>query len=279
MIKKILLLLATLLACGVLGFFLYKYIIQEVIIDNSDVLGSSTQSTTTYPRDGYSYISVKTNVGTFNAYVYKASLSKVTVKTVAANKSTCKNNCPTKTLKQYVDENKAVAGMNGTYFCPPDYSNCKGKVNSFDFAFYNSNQKVWLNKNALSWNKTAIALFKGKSVKFCMDTTKCSTSGVTAAISNYPALVQEGKIVVEKGDVQPYQRNKGIKGAIGSDGKNIYLVLMPNTTITEAAYVARALGMINALNVDGGGSSAMYVGGFYKIGPGRSLPNAIVLTQ
>jgi len=278
MLARILLVFAIV---GSLTYFSFSLINKSGVFSDVEVLGSNSggQSITTTAVEGYSYIPVKTNYGTFYAYVYKANLSKVTVKTVAANKETCKNNCSTKTLKQYVDENGAVAGMNGTYFCPPDYAGCKAKTNSFDFAFYNSNKGVWLNKNALRWNKTAIATFKGKTAKFCMDTTKCSSSGVTAGISNYPALLQDSKIVLEKGDVQEYQRKKGTKGAIGTDGKNIYLVLLPNTTITEAAYVCRALGMTSALNLDGGGSSAMYVGGAYKIGPGRTLPNAIVIVK
>lgn len=249
-------------------------------IDLETVLGASTgQAITTTAPDGYSYLKIKTDKGTFYAHVYKANLSKVTVKTVAANKDNCKNNCPTKALKQYATENNALAAMNGAYFCPPDYPSCKGKVNSSDFALYNSNKAVWLNKSAISWNKTAMAIFKGKSVQFCMDTTKCKTSGATAAISNFPALVQDSHIVVEKGDIQPYQRNKGTKGAIGTDGKNIYLMLIQNVTITEEAYVTRALGLTNALNLDGGGSSAMYVNGVYKVGPGRLLPNAIVISK
>jgi exopolysaccharide biosynthesis protein len=248
---------------------------------SESVLGSNSggQNITTNVGDGYSYVSVKTNLGTFYAHVYKAKLSSINIKSVAANKDTCKNNCPTKPLKQYIDENGALAGMNGTYFCPPDYPNCKSKTNSFDFAFYNSNQKKWLNKNSLKWNKTAAMTVKNGKVKFCMDTTKCSSDGVSAGISNYPALLQDGRIVVEKGDVQQYQKQKGTKGAIGTDGSNIYLILSPSTTINEFAYVCRALGMTSALNVDGGGSSAMYAGGRYRVGPGRSLPNAIVLTK
>ncbi len=260
---------------------IYFFVSTKHLINLSNVLGTSSsgQSITTTAPQGYSVQRVKTNYGTFYAYIYKASLNSVTVKTVSGSKETCKANCVTKTLKQYATENNAVAAINGAYFCPPDYPSCKKKINSSDFAFYNSNKKVWLNKNALGWNKTAMALFKGKSAQFCMDTTKCSTSGVTAAISNFPALLQEGRIVVEKGDIQAYQRQKGTKGFIGSDGKNIYLVLVSNVTITEEAYVARALGLTNALNIDGGGSSALYVNGAYKIGPGRLLPNAIVLTK
>jgi exopolysaccharide biosynthesis protein len=49
--------------------------------------------------------------------------------------------------------------------------------------------------------------------------------------------------------------------------------------VTESAYVLQALGARDAINLDGGGTSAMYLGGSYRVGPGRLLPNAIVLTK
>jgi exopolysaccharide biosynthesis protein len=48
-------------------------------------------------------------------------------------------------------------------------------------------------------------------------------------------------------------------------------------TVPDTGYVFKALGADYALNLDGGGSSALYFGG-YKVGPGRNLPNAIVFT-
>ncbi len=49
--------------------------------------------------------------------------------------------------------------------------------------------------------------------------------------------------------------------------------------MVDAAYVMKALGAKDALNLDGGGSSALYLNGSYLVGPGRSLPNAIVLVK
>jgi len=39
------------------------------------------------------------------------------------------------------------------------------------------------------------------------------------------------------------------------------------------------LGVKYALNLDGGGSSALYLNGSYIVGPGRSLPNAVILVK
>ena len=229
---------------------------------------------------GYSYQTVKNGRGTFGVYLIKMHLSQVRVKTVSANKDTCKDNCPTKSLAEYVKENNGYAGMNGTYFCPPDYDSCKGKVNSYDYALYNSNLGKWLSKSSLNWSKTGLAAFNGTNPMFYKKSTDYGGGSVTAGIVNYPTLVNKGEVVVSSGDLTSFQKDiKGLRGAIGAGGSNLYLAIITGATVTDAAHVMRDLGALNALNLDGGGSSAMYINGSYAIGPGRSLPNAIVLTR
>ncbi|PJE62049.1 hypothetical protein COU87_01310 [Candidatus Roizmanbacteria bacterium CG10_big_fil_rev_8_21_14_0_10_39_12] len=46
-------------------------------------------------------------------------------------------------------------------------------------------------------------------------------------------------------------------------------------TVAESAYVIHALGIQNAMNLDSGGSTALWSSG-YKAGPGRNIPNAIL---
>jgi exopolysaccharide biosynthesis protein len=58
----------------------------------------------------------------------------------------------------------------------------------------------------------------------------------------------------------------------------LWAVVTRNATVPESGYVFTALGAHYAMNLDGGGSTAMYFGG-YKVGPGRLLPNAIVFTN
>lgn len=227
----------------------------------------------------YSYTNVNTSKGAFGTHLIKAELSKIKVKTLTANTDTCKDNCPTKNLAQYVSENNGFAGINGTYFCPPDYPACSGKINSYDYAVYNSNSEKWLSKNSLDWNKTGLATFSGSSAKFYKDSTEYGGGNVSAGIVNYPPLLQGNSIVVKESDLTTFQKDvKGTRGAIGSDGKYIYLALINGATVIDAAYVMQALGATSALNLDGGGSSALYIEGSYVVGPGRGLPNAIVLT-
>jgi hypothetical protein len=230
--------------------------------------------------EGYSYTTVSTEKGKFGVSLFKFPMSSVTIKTVSANSDNCKDNCPTKNLETYVKENNGYAGINGTYFCPPDYGSCSGKVNSYDYAFYNSNRDKWLNKSALTWSKTGLMTFNGSSVKFYKKSSDYGGGGVTAGISNYPSLLEGGNYVVKLEDLTAYQKDsRGPKGFIGTGDSNIYLGIVYNATVPEAAYAVKALGVKDALNIDGGGSSAMYIGGKYVVGPGRNLPNAIIIVK
>ena len=229
---------------------------------------------------GYSYQSVSTIRGIFNVHLIKERLSAVTVKSLTANASQCFNNCPAKPLDQYASENFAYAGMNGTYLCPPDYAQCAGKVNSYDYAVYNSNLRQWINYGALNgqngllaFNRASTSVYRRSYVFYQ------NQSPVTAAITNYPLLLQNGAVIDSTAEQNGSQLLKGTKGAIGVDGTYVYLVITTNANVMDSAYVLQALGVRDALNLDGGGTAAMWIGGSYKVGPGRLLPNAIILTK
>ena len=229
---------------------------------------------------GGNYMTVSTEKGNFGVYLIKVSLSGVKVVTASANGDDCKDNCPTKSLADHVKDNGGYAGINGAYFCPPDYSTCSGKVNSSDYAFYRSSSGKWLNKAALSWGDTGLATFNGSSSKFYRKSSDYGGGSVTAGISNYPSLLSGGNVVVDVGKLTSYQKDvKGSRGAIGVGDSNLYLAIISNATVVDAAYVMKALGAKDALNLDGGGSSALYLNGSYIVGPGRSLPNAVVLVK
>ena len=227
---------------------------------------------------GYSNISVPTSRGTFTVNVIKERLSDVTVRTVTANSTDCRDNCPVKPLAQYIAENGAYAGMNGTYICPPDYATCAGKVNSYDYAVYNSNLGRWLNSYALI-SVNSLVTFSGRTPSFFRRAEQFNRGPATAGISNYPLLLQSGAIVNSEAEQSDAQKTRGLKGSIGSDGTHIFLALVSSASVTESAYVLQALGVRDAMNLDGGGTGAMHIGGAYRVGPGRQLPNAVLLMK
>lgn len=98
--------------------------------------------------------------------------------------------------------------------------------------------------------------------------------GISAGIVNYPGLVNDGNISVE-GGIDAKQGSKNTKGGMGFNDNSIFLVVAYEVDMNDFAAIFKALGAKYALNLDGGGSVAIWQGG-YRVGPGRQLPNAIV---
>lgn len=234
----------------------------------------------TTPISGYSYQNVTISSGTFGVYLIKLPRDQYSVKTVAANESDCYNKCPAKPLATYIAENNAYAGIHGTYFCPPDYASCKNKTYSYDFALYDSNQKKWLNERSINWDNLGLVIFNGSTPTFFTYSNTFDNRSLTAGIVNFPTLLFNGKEVVIENTLSSYLTDvRATRGAIAANNQYIFLAVVSSATVTEAANVLKSLGAQNALNLDGGGSAALYIGGSYKVGPGRLLPNAIVLTK
>ena len=158
--------------------------------------------------------------------------------------------------------------MNGTYLCPPDYPACATKVNSYDYAIYNSNLRRWINRSALI-GQNALLTFNGSVTSAYRrsyvygQNASLMNAPITAGITMFPMLLQNGAVVDSEFEQTAVQRAKGTKGSIGVDGTYVYLAIMSNVTVTESAYVLQALGARDAINLDGGGTSAMYLGGSY----------------
>lgn len=229
------------------------------------------------PGSGYSRITVNTERGNFVTSIILVDMGQVQAVTATGQDGNCDNGCVTKPLASYVSENSGFAGINGTYFCPPDYASCSGKVNSYDFPVYSSQHHKWINEDKLFWNSRGMMAWSGSSNWFCADAKSCNP-GVTAGIVNYPSLINNGNIVVEVNSLPNSLKNvRGYRGAVGTNGNWLYLMAVRGATVPDVAYVMKALGIKNGLNLDGGGSMAMYYNGRYVLGPGRNLPNALVL--
>jgi len=232
-----------------------------------------------YSPTGYSHFNVPTSAGTFSTYLIKESLTAVRVRTVTAGTTDCFSNCPAKPLAQYVAENGAYAAIHGSYFCPPDYPPCASQVNTFDYAVYNSNLGTWINSRHLANPVNALAVWNGSTPTFYRRVSQYPRTQVTAGISNFPLILQGGQLVDASADLQANQLTRASRGAIAVDATYVYLAIVASASVPETALVLQALGARDAMNLDGGGSIAMWIGGEYKVGPGRQLPNAILLMK
>jgi len=231
-----------------------------------------------YTPTGYNRLSVPTAAGTFSTYLIKERLTEVRVRTVTATQTECFSACSAKSLEQYAFESGAYAAIHGSYFCPPDYAVCASKVNTYDYAVYSSALGAWLNPRHLVNPRNALAVWDGSTPTFYRRVSSYGRGPVTAGISNFPLLLQGGALS-DMSRLDPSQLVRASRGAIAVDSTFVYLVVVAGASVPEIALVLQAVGARDALNLDGGSSDAMWIGGGYVVGPGRQLPNAILLLK
>lgn len=227
------------------------------------------------PGSGYQRQVVKTDFGEYLVDVVSADLNSTRVIVDTASDGDCANDCPTLSLADYISRNGAFAGVNGSYFCPAEYPSCAGKKNSFDTLLMNKN-KVYFNSANNVYSAVPAVIFSGNSARFVSRSLDWGRdTGVDAVIANQPLLVLNGQVVFG-GDDEVKRAGKGSRSFIGASSNTVYVGVVHNVNAAEMARVLAAMGMQNALNLDSGGSTALWSGG-YKVGPGRNIPNAVLL--
>ncbi len=238
----------------------------------------------------YSDEKVQAATGFFYTHILRADLDapNLIVKTVASTDGDCEGSCPVHPLQYYVDQAGGFAGVNGSYFCPASDTSCAWKVGTYFWLWYNSVSGTFVNMTQNPFNVDPVLAFGGQNAPYWYPISKDfhskeefeATNGVslTALLSNTPMLVQDGKLVVKKSSLDASQRLiKATRVGIGLKGRTLVIFVAQHATVVDLAYVAVALGLESALNLDGGSSTALTYNNMYKAGPGRNVPNAIVL--
>lgn len=229
------------------------------------------------PGSGYSRQSVQTDSGAFLVSIVSADLGSTRVIVDTASSGTCANDCPVLPLADYVSRNGAYAGINGSYFCPASYPSCAGKTNSFDTLLMNKD-KTYFNSDNNVYSTNPAVIFGGGYIRFIGAARDWGRdTGIDSMISNYPLLVS-GSNIAFGGDDDPKKGSRGNRSFVASRGNNVYIGVVHSATVAESARVMKAMGMENALNLDNGGSTALWSGG-YKVGPGRNLPNVVLFVR
>jgi len=99
--------------------------------------------------------------------------------------------------------------------------------------------------------------------------------GLQSVISGAPRLVQDGQTVttLEPGFQEArFTTSVTPRTAVGVNGEGkLVLVSVPAASIQQMRELMLALGCVDAFNLDGGGSCAMYYDGTYLATPGREL--------
>lgn len=237
-------------------------------------------------------VSVATDAGNFTVDLIKFQKDRFRMVTDTAEGRDCSGGCSAKSLGDYAATASADFAIHGTYFCPPDYSDCVGKENSFLWPFFDTDGNVMINESSLEVHQGPLLSYSAdgqyryfhRAAQFGSTRTQFESAYGTkleAAVANYPSLIEHGAIVVDsEAKLDDGMRTiKGSRGAIGFGDRFVYLAIVHNATVPDAAKVMLALGATDAMNLDGGGSSALWYGGSYLVGPGRNLPNAILFKR
>ncbi len=229
------------------------------------------------PGTGYSKQKVKVGENFFVVDIVAADLNSAKVIVDTASGSTCTSDCPVLPLIDYVSRNSAIAGINGTYFCPETYPDCANKKNTFDVLVMNKN-KVYFNSDNNVYSSVPAAIFSGNTARFVRESRSWGRdTSVDSVIANRPLLVLDGNVTVSTTD-QNKENLRGNRGFLGSTGNTAYIGIVRGASVGEAALVLKEMGIKNAINLDSGGSTALWSGG-YKAGPGRNIPNAILFVK
>ena len=251
-----------------------KFVVAAV--PQSGPSGNITSSNTA-PSSGYTTQKVSSDIGDFTVSLVAADLSSTRVIVDTASDSDCRDNCPVLSLADYVSRSGGYAGVNGSYFCPAAYPTCAGKTNSFDLLVMNKN-KHYFNSDNNAYSTNPAVIFQNGSVRFVGQALDWGRdTGVDGVLSNFPLLLSGGNITFN-GDGDPKKGSKGSRPFVGNKGNTVYIGIVYSATVAEGAHALKALGLDNAMNLDSGGSTALWSGG-YKAGPGRNIPNAIVFVR
>ncbi len=241
----------------------------------------------------YKIQTVATPQGTFNVAVLKVNWQdpKLDIMTVTANTTDCDGNCPIQSVGDFALTNDAFAAINGSYFCPADYTNCQKEKNYYYYPVYRSTDGVMINSDQINYPTTGAMLVFGADnhpyfftstaqFRSIADFEATYQTKIKAAIANDPVLIQEGTSALGSiATLDAKQLKRYSRAAIGVKGNEIYLVIAYSATVPQLVDILLALGLENALNLDAGGSTAVYYDGRYRMGPGRDVPNAILFRQ
>jgi hypothetical protein len=231
----------------------------------------------TAPGSGFSQQSVTTDVGTFLVDLVAADLGSTRVIVDTASSGTCTDNCPVLPLGDYIARNGAYAGVNGGYFCPADYPSCAGKTGSFDTLLMNKN-KVYFNSDNNKYSVVPAVIFGSGFIRFVGQSLEWGRdTSIDSMIANQP-LILSGSNIAFNGNSDPKMSSKSTRGFVANKGNTVYIGMIFNASVADMGHVLKALGFDNALNLDDGGSAALWSGG-YKVGPGRNLPNVILFVK
>lgn len=166
------------------------------------------------------------------------------------------------TVSQYAKRNNAIVAINGDYF--------DEKRNPIGLAIGACGQ--W-EGTADTKREGVLTVDEGRGRIYAPHGVLTQTDEISMAVSGWPLLVKSGKPIPseEMPGSKSFTHGPHPRTAVGlsADRRKLYLVVaegrrqgVPGLTLPELAeFMTSRLGVSSAINLDGGGSSAMWVAG------------------
>jgi|SRR5579863_4906037 len=103
------------------------------------------------------------------------------------------------------------------------------------------------------------------------------------ALGGGPQLLTEGHVFANpaaEGFHDPKLYGDGLRSMVGvTRDQQTLIMAVADCTLVECANIMLKLGAYDAMNLDGGASSALWANGSYVVSPGRPINNALLLTR
>lgn len=179
----------------------------------------------------------------------------------------------TESFGSFVHRLNPTAAINGTFFCKETYLPIGDIVIDNRLAYFGG-------------MGTGICIAPGNKVEFIpvLQSRHTDWSKYETVVCSGPRLLLDNRIVVDprtEGFHDPHVLGSGRRTAIGLTSMNRLLLLNTKRpcSLSKLAYIMRDLDCIDAVNLDGGSSVAMYYRGRTITHPSRALTNLLLVYE
>jgi exopolysaccharide biosynthesis protein len=226
---------------------------------------SQTKATATVSKDSYEDENIKISIETVRKYDTTFYVADIQVSDASYLKTALADNTFGRNIKETTSDtaeaNSAIFAINGDYYGFRDdgYVLRNGTVYRDTARSSNSNEDLVIDKNGdfsiISEDETSL--------------DSLDTDNVWQILSFGPALVEDGKIAVDSSSEVSQSQRSNPRTAIGQISKLHYIVIVSDgrtsesegLSLLELAQEFASRDCTTAYNLDGGGSSTMYLNG------------------
>ncbi len=208
-------------------------------------------------------------------YVNQKDKNVLVTSAFAPGYSEIDRNYPTSSLREMVRIYKPLAIINGTFFDAFSHRTvCNVVVNGKLVCEGDRGSTIYIDKDGKAGIMLTSRLL-GRNIDW---------SSYKWAIQGGPTLLLNGKIMVKPhyegfGDPALMKPSRRVCVGITKSGKIVFVVTPYRVSLIKMAYVMKKLGIIHAINLDGGSSAGLGYGGAYPVKPKRSLTNFVMIYE